>query len=235
MRRLLAARSTPAAVVGILVLLIAGGGYAIASGSGSGKISACVHKRTHALYAGRCKKGDKKLTWNKVGPIGPKGNTGPQGAQGLTGVQGLAGVQGLTGQTGPQGPGATKLVYDATGSASPPTTTIGTMGPYTVNGICTQAGSTTTLDIKLTGPAAQVDGYGLFDAGPTQTESQSAPAFVNTGFSNVSSTSTTQSVASGSFFFIPSNGTPFELMLTSAATGGATNTCHSSAVVIPTS
>jgi hypothetical protein len=226
MRRLLAARGTPAAVVGILALLIAGGGYAIASGSGT--VRACVHKHTRALYVGKCQTGDKKLTWSKLGPRGPKGNTGPAGSAGQIGPTGQVGP------TGPQGPGATKLVYNASGSASPPESTVGTMGAYTVKATCTQAGSATTLNATITGPAAQVDGYAIFGTG-SQPESQSAPAFNDTQFVNVSSPDTTQSTSSGSFLFLPSTGTPFETLLTGAATGGATNTCHFSGNVIPSS
>jgi Collagen triple helix repeat (20 copies) len=108
MRRLLSARGTPAVAVGVLMLLVAGGGYAIASGGSP--INACVHKGDHVLYTGRCKKGDDKLSWNKVGPPGPRGATGatgpagPTGPAGATGPTGAKGPQGDTGATGAQGP-----------------------------------------------------------------------------------------------------------------------------------
>lgn len=73
--RLLTGRGTPAVAVGSLILL-AGGGYAIASG-GSTKITACVHARSHTLYVGRCHSGDRKLVWNKTGPQGVPGPPGP--------------------------------------------------------------------------------------------------------------------------------------------------------------
>jgi hypothetical protein len=59
MKRLLHARGTLAAMVGILVVLAAGGGYALASGAGT--IKACVHNRSHTLYVGKCHKGDSHL------------------------------------------------------------------------------------------------------------------------------------------------------------------------------
>lgn len=89
MRRLLASRGTPAFAVGIVMLLVAGGGYAMATG---GTISACVHKHGGVLYVGRCAKKDKRLTWSIAGP---QGQRGPQG------VQGSQGPQGNTGSTGP--------------------------------------------------------------------------------------------------------------------------------------
>jgi hypothetical protein len=49
LRRLLAARGTPAVLVALLVALAAGGGYAAASGGGH-TITACVQKKTGILY-----------------------------------------------------------------------------------------------------------------------------------------------------------------------------------------
>lgn len=124
MKRLPYRRGTPAVIAAILMLLVAGGGYAIASGGGT--IMACVHKGTHVLYTGKCKKGDKKLSWNKVGPKGPRGATGATGPAGTTGPQGPRGATGAVGPagaTGPQGP------KGATGPAGPqgPAGTFGTI------------------------------------------------------------------------------------------------------------
>jgi hypothetical protein len=100
MKRLLAARATPAAAVAIIAMLAAGGGYAIASSSGT--ITVCVSHKGGALYkASKCKKHDKKLSWNQAGP---KGATGATGATGPQGPQGVQGAKGATGDTGPAGP-----------------------------------------------------------------------------------------------------------------------------------
>jgi hypothetical protein len=99
MKQLLAARGTPAAIVGVLVLVLAGagGGYAIASGTGT--ITVCVHHNGGGLYkASKCAKRDKRLSWNKVGQRGPTGATGPTGTTGATGA---AGQNGATGPAGP--------------------------------------------------------------------------------------------------------------------------------------
>jgi hypothetical protein len=104
MRRLLAGRSTPAIAVGIVGLLIAGGGYAIASSGGT--INACIHKGSGTLYIkSRCQKKDKRISWNLVGP---------KGASGLRGGAGAAGATGATGAIGPkgeQGPAGTAVGY----------------------------------------------------------------------------------------------------------------------------
>lgn len=74
-------RSTPGIVLGIMAVVIASGGYALASGGGT--ITACVHHGTGALYVKhKCEKSDKKLTWNQVGPQGSTGAGGPMGPAG---------------------------------------------------------------------------------------------------------------------------------------------------------
>jgi hypothetical protein len=88
MRRLLPGRVAPTAAIGVVLLLVAGGGYALASGRGT--IRACVHKHGHGLYLGRCAKHDRKLSWNIRGVPGPRGATG---AAGGTGSQGPPGIQ----------------------------------------------------------------------------------------------------------------------------------------------
>jgi hypothetical protein len=104
------------AAAAVLVVLAAGGGYAIASSGGS-TITACVHKHGGALYVGKCKKGDRALTWNKVGPagkagaVGSPGSQGGQGLQGITGQNGGSGASGATGATGPAGAPGTALAY----------------------------------------------------------------------------------------------------------------------------
>jgi hypothetical protein len=81
MRRFFAGRAAPAAVIGVLLVLAAGGGYAIASGGGT--IHACVHKHGRGLYVGKCAKHDGKLSWNIQGPHGATGATGSQGPPGV--------------------------------------------------------------------------------------------------------------------------------------------------------
>jgi hypothetical protein len=93
-RRSLLGRFTPAALVGVLMLLIAGGGYALASGSHS--ITVCVKKNGGTVYKARnCDKHDAKLTLQnsgKSGATGPAGQTGPTGPAGPAGVAGPTGL-----------------------------------------------------------------------------------------------------------------------------------------------
>jgi hypothetical protein len=95
MKRISAIRATPAIAAGIVGLLIGGGGYAIAAGGG-GKVNACVHKSNGDLYIkSKCQRGDRKLSWSKVGP---------RGAAGARGATGAAGAAGAAGGVGPAGP-----------------------------------------------------------------------------------------------------------------------------------
>src|SRR5580700_11078904 len=97
MRHLFASRST-AALVGMLALVAAGGGYALASG-GSNTINACIHRHGGDVYIAKsCANGDTAISWNKVGPQGPRGMRGP---------------------IGPRGPGATSINFTTAASASP--------------------------------------------------------------------------------------------------------------------
>jgi hypothetical protein len=89
--------SKAAVTLGAAALLVAGGGaFAVASASGR-KITVCVSHSNHTLYkASKCRKHDKKLSWNATGPQGPKGATGSPGASGPPGSTGLTGPAGAT-------------------------------------------------------------------------------------------------------------------------------------------
>jgi hypothetical protein len=102
MKRLLASRGTTAVLVAVAMLLVAGGTYALASGGGT--ITVCVKKHGGALYkAKKCKKGDKKLSWNKQGPQGKTGATGAPGANGAPGAPGTPGFVSMGGWSGSVG------------------------------------------------------------------------------------------------------------------------------------
>jgi hypothetical protein len=82
-----------APAVGVLALLGAGGGYALAASGGT--IHACANTRNGALrVTGHCKRGERGLSWNVVGPAGPRG---PQGQAGIQGPPGLPGQPGSPG------------------------------------------------------------------------------------------------------------------------------------------
>jgi hypothetical protein len=80
------------------VAALGAGGWAVAAGGSSGVIRACYAKRTGALrIAKSCHKGEKAISWDKIGPPGP---TGPAGSRGLTGERGETGPPGADGADG---------------------------------------------------------------------------------------------------------------------------------------
>jgi hypothetical protein len=96
MKRISGIRLTPVIAAGIVGLLIGGGGYAIAA-SGGGTVNACIHKANGNLYVkSKCQRGDRKISWSKIGPRGATGAAGRQGATGAAGVTGPAGPVKLT-------------------------------------------------------------------------------------------------------------------------------------------
>lgn len=91
MNRLMAIRTTPAIAAGIVGLLIGGGGYALAAG-GPGTVHACEDRANGDLYVkSKCQRGDRKISWSKVGPRGATGAAGSRGTTGATGATGPAG------------------------------------------------------------------------------------------------------------------------------------------------
>jgi hypothetical protein len=131
---------TYANVMATVAVFLALGGGAIAATSIVGetsaprttKFSACV-KRSGAMrmvsQRTRCKRRERKITWNQagqVGPVGPAGTPGapgapgapgppgpqgPGGPQGISGAQGIQGVQGEQGEQGARGPAGTARAY----------------------------------------------------------------------------------------------------------------------------
>jgi hypothetical protein len=144
MRRVLASRGTPAALVGIVMLLIAGGGYALASVS-SKNVNACVKKHSRTLYKAPCHKGDSKISWSKTGPAGPTGAKGATGANGANGANGAPGATGATGATGFVQQGAWA------GSVSP---IPGSGTSFVFAGPTTSLTTTAAQNISATGSAA---------------------------------------------------------------------------------
>lgn len=106
------ARVSPSMVVALIAVVVAatGGAYA-ASKTNSKTIGACVNHRGGAVYvAKKCRRRDKRLTWNTTGPRGPAGAPGTPGTQGTQGAQGLP---------GPAGPVDTSQLVHGSGTITP--------------------------------------------------------------------------------------------------------------------
>jgi hypothetical protein len=120
----------PATVIAALALFVAlGGGAAWASGLISGsKI------KNHSIPA-------KKLTKSAVKAL--------RGRRGATGPAGPAGAAGPKGDQGPQGPGGKIVTYDATASATPPASQIGTFLGDTLAAQCATSAGNAELQIAI--------------------------------------------------------------------------------------
>jgi hypothetical protein len=92
----------PFVIVIAVCLLAAGAGWAIAgSRSSNATIRACASRTTGVLRLVRtCKKGERLVTWNSVGP---RGLQGAKGEKGETGALGANGTNGTNGTNGPPG------------------------------------------------------------------------------------------------------------------------------------
>jgi hypothetical protein len=93
-------RRWPVAVVALLALGIASVSALAAVGGGS-TISSCVKKKGGSIRivraSTRCRRSERKLAWNAIGPAGPRGLRGLTGARGPTGATGSAGAAGVNG------------------------------------------------------------------------------------------------------------------------------------------
>ena len=141
--------------ISVAALLAASGGLAVAASSSGPVIRACANKKTGGLrLASKCRRGERSVSWNQVGPAG---------AAGKTGATGVAGAVGATGAQGLQGPGATSLPTTiADGKSQQPLAVLG--NGVTVQGNCTLGA--VVLQIKTTSGLGnlQVSGTG-FESG----------------------------------------------------------------------
>jgi hypothetical protein len=86
--------------VALVALLVASTGWAIAATSQSPVIRACANKKTGALrLASKCRRSERRVSWNVQGPAGLRGPAGRPGTNGANGARGANGTNGLNGGT----------------------------------------------------------------------------------------------------------------------------------------
>nr|WP_286672582.1 tail fiber protein [Cohnella hashimotonis] len=161
-------------MAGILILLLSGASvYAAAAASKTtSTIYACAKNDGQiriVAKAASCKKTEKAISWNVVGPKGDKGDRGapgpqgPQGAKGDAGPTGAIGPQGAKGDAGPIGAIGPQ---GAKGDAGP----TGAIGPQGAKGDAGPTGATGPQGVKGdTGPAGP--------QGPPGTAGSAGPKF----------------------------------------------------------
>ena len=108
------------AIVAAAVLLCGLSGYAVAqSGSATPKtVKACAKKKGGALRLGKCRKGERRVTWAAKGPSGRTGPTGPRGpgAPGAAGANGAPGIAGSDGANGTSGTSTGETFFASAGA-----------------------------------------------------------------------------------------------------------------------
>lgn len=130
-----------AVAVAVAAAVAAGGSAAaLATGQRSASVyQGCLNQRLGTLYdvqvdpgsAPRCRRGDRRVSWNQTGPAGSRGPTGATGSQGPKGDTGTTGAQGPKGEIGATGSPGPKGDAGATGSEGSvgPTGPTGAQGP----------------------------------------------------------------------------------------------------------
>jgi hypothetical protein len=111
----------------------------------------------------RCKRSERRVTWNRTGRVGPRGlagAAGATGAQGPQGSQGAAGPQGAQGPAGPaglEGPAGPQGLQGPAGPAGPdgPQGPQGPAGPDGPQGPAGGISGTTLVTARV--PAAGYD------------------------------------------------------------------------------
>lgn len=102
----------------VATLVAAGGAIHVMTAEGdspSRVVSACWNPKSGAVRvvsvadqtSGRCRKGERRISWGTSGPTGPRGATGDAGAQGAAGAAGATGATGAAGATGATGAAGT--------------------------------------------------------------------------------------------------------------------------------
>jgi hypothetical protein len=161
-RRLSSLTRSPAMALAFLMLLATTGALAVAASSSNPVIRACANKKTGALrIANRCRRNERRISWNQTGPQGASGLRGFTGPKGSTGARGSTGVTGATGAAGPEGPsGPGARTFTTTVAQETSGVTVANLG----NGAIVKAscnGSLKTVELDLETPSgehAQVSG-----------------------------------------------------------------------------
>ena len=154
MHRIKLGRPSPALLIALIALFasLGGTGYAasqVTAGASKAKPAAkpVTKAQVNKLIAGYFAAHRTELK-GPVGAAGKNGDAGAKGDRGDKGEKGDTGDKGERGEIGPQGPGAISLVRTIIAGES---TTLATLGPWTVTLSCSTSTPHATLTIKGAG------------------------------------------------------------------------------------
>jgi hypothetical protein len=92
--------------LGVVITAVSVGAVSLTNAAGDATIKACANKKTGAMRyitKGACKKTERALSWNQMGPQGLAGGAGTVGAKGETGATGAKGDTVAAGSSSPTG------------------------------------------------------------------------------------------------------------------------------------
>ena len=154
-------RNSYANVVATLALILAVGGTAFAASNPSSsapvKLKLCAAKKSGDLRmlsgSGACKAGERAVSVDRTGLVGPAGAAGAAGERGPQGERGQQGERGSQGERGPAGPGTVLASPDGRFTVAATNTGILLTGP---KGSATFDGEEllSDADLKITAPKA---------------------------------------------------------------------------------
>jgi hypothetical protein len=148
MRRVLPPhRRSPLIAATIAALLVPAGGLSLAAAlSGGPVVRACANKRTGVLrIAARCRRNERRISWNQFGPQGPKGSAGAKGTAGARGTTGAIGQAGAAGPPGPPGPGARSFSVTMPAESGEATLATDSVSGMVVKGLCASTSASAML------------------------------------------------------------------------------------------
>jgi hypothetical protein len=118
--------------LGVIVTAVSVGAVNFANAAGDATIKTCANKTTGAmryLSKGSCKKTEKSISWNQMGPQGLPGVAGATGTAGTKGDSGSAGTKGDAGTNGTNGANTNSQIKNICGDNRTTACAIGLKGP----------------------------------------------------------------------------------------------------------
>jgi hypothetical protein len=144
---------------GVGVAVVAVGIAYATSGQRSSEVVACVAKANGdariVSAKTRCKKGERRVSWNRRGPRGLRGAVGRSGPAGPKGDPGAPGAQGPKGDAGAQGPPGEGVAGHRFIWSAPPSSNIPVTATGTGDVGFPAAGESETVIFRFTLPAGQ--------------------------------------------------------------------------------
>lgn len=155
----------------VCVLGALGASVAVAGSAEAATYYACVKKKGGAIRIvsakAKCKRSERKISFNSAGAPGRNGRNGVNGKNGLAGKNGVNGVNGAKGETGSAGPGATTFTIALAQGA--PATLMRLDNGITITGECNGSVKNVRITLEASELHLQASGTSTGDEVPGKT------------------------------------------------------------------